>query len=148
MTNKRSYPTFEVIIWGEDDQPLRTIIVRPVPFRGKKGGLADVIALQEKLLKDFVEHDGRLASLLINPSTWKAMTQLAGLLPVVGESTVGFDIEPLANANDVTQLGRIFLAVVFSAPQNICTKRTPRSTNLRASKHWRPKGPTSSSSSW
>lgn len=110
MTNKRSYPTFEVVIWGEDDQPLKTIIVRPVPFRGKKGGLADVIALQEKLLKDFVEHDGRLASLLINPSTWKAMTQLAGLLPVVGESTVGFDIEPLANANDVTQLGRIFFS--------------------------------------
>ena len=31
--------------------------------------------------------------------------------------------------------------MVFSAPQKICTKRTPRSTSRRASRHCRPKGP-------
>lgn len=107
---KRTYPTFEVTYWGDDDQPSKAILVRPAPFRGKKGGLADVIKLQEKLLRDFVEHDGRLANLMVNPSTWDTMTRLASLLPVVGEPEIGFDIEPLAVANDVTQLGRIFFS--------------------------------------
>ncbi|MFN6560034.1 MAG: hypothetical protein RMY28_009520 [Nostoc sp. ChiSLP01] len=111
MTNaKREYPTFEVVYWGEDDSPIKTLIIRPAPFRGKKGGLADVIKLQEKLLRDFVEHDGRLASLLCNKSTWEAMTSLAAILPVVGIPEPGFDIEAIANSSDLAQLGRIFFS--------------------------------------
>lgn len=107
---KRTYPTFDVIYWDAEDQPSKIIAVRPVPFRGKKGGLNDVINLQEKLLKDFVEHDGRLAGLLSNNSTWDTMTRLASLLPVVGEEAVGFDIEAIAQQNDIAQLGRIFFS--------------------------------------
>ncbi len=107
---KRQYPTFEVTYWNEDDTPSKVLVVKPVPFRSKSGGLSDVIKLQEKLLRDFVEHDGRLASLLCNKSTWETMTKLAAMLPVVGQEQPGFDIEPLAEASDLAQLGRIFFS--------------------------------------
>lgn len=108
--NKRQYPTFDVTYWDENDEPSKTLTVRPAPFRGRKGGLADVIAYQEKLLRDFVEHDGRLASLLVNKTTWDTMTKLAAILPVVGQSEPGFDIEAIAASSDLAQLGRIFFS--------------------------------------
>ncbi|MCC5616381.1 hypothetical protein LC605_15140 [Nostoc sp. CHAB 5836] len=107
---KREYPTFEVIYWGENDEPLKTLTVRPAPFKSKKGGLAEVIHFQEKLLRDFVEHDGRLASLLCNKNTYETMTKLAAILPVVGQVEPGFDVEALANSSDLAQLGRIFFS--------------------------------------
>lgn len=107
---RREYPTFEVIYWGENDESIKTLTVRPAPFKGKKGGLSDVISFQEKLLRDFVEHDGRLASLLCNKSTWETMTKLATILPVVGQTEPGFDIEAIANSSDLAQLGRIFFS--------------------------------------
>ncbi len=110
MTIKREYPTFEVIYWGENDEPIKTLTVRPAPFKGKKGGLAEVIHFQEKLLRDFVEHDGRLASLLCNKTTYETMVKLAAILPVVGQTEPGFDIEAIANSSDLAQLGRIFFS--------------------------------------
>lgn len=107
---KREYPTFEVIYWGEDESPAKTLTVRPAPFKGKKGGLSDVIQFQEKLLRDFVDHDGRLASLMVNKATWDIMTKLAAILPVVGQIDPGFDIEAIANTSDLAQLGRIFFS--------------------------------------
>lgn len=103
---KRQYPTFEVIYWGDDDTPKEIINVKPAPFKK----LADVIKLQEKLIKDFVEHDGRLASLMVSKSTWETMTKLAAMLPVVGQPELGFNIEHLAEASDLGQLGRIFFS--------------------------------------
>ncbi|ARV58055.1 hypothetical protein BZZ01_04880 [Nostocales cyanobacterium HT-58-2] len=99
-----------MIYWGENDTPSKVIIVKPVPFRSKAGGLGDVIKLQEKLLRDFVECDGRLATLMLNKSTWETMVKLAAMLPVVGQEQPGFDIEPLAEASDLAQLGRIFFS--------------------------------------
>jgi len=107
---KREYPTFEVIYWGDNDELLKTLTIRPAPFKSKKGGLSEVIHFQEKLLKDFVEHDGRLANLLVNKSTWDNMVKLAAILPVVGQTEPGFDIEAIANASDIAQLGRIFFS--------------------------------------
>ncbi|ACC81150.1 hypothetical protein [Nostoc punctiforme] len=111
MTNvKREYPEFEVIYWNENGDPSKKITVRPAPFKSKKGGLSEVIHYQEKLLRDFVEHDGRLAHLLVNKSTWENMVKLAAILPVVGQPEPGFDIEAIANSSDLAQLGRIFFS--------------------------------------
>ena len=110
MTIKREYPTFEVTYWGDNDEVVKTLTVRPAPFKSKKGGLSEVISFQEKLLRDFVEHDGRLASLLVNKPTWENMVKLAAILPVVGQAEPGFDIEAIANSSDLAQLGRIFFS--------------------------------------
>jgi hypothetical protein len=108
--SKRQYPYFEITYWGEDDTPREIIQVRAVPLRSKNGGLTDVIKLQEKLLRDFVECGGRIGDLLIREDTWNTMNLLAGMLPVVGKSEFGFDIEALADASDLAQLARIFFS--------------------------------------
>lgn len=107
---KRLYPYFEVTYWGEDDTPKEIIQVRPVPLRSKNGGLADVIKLQEKLLRDFVECGGRTGDLLIRDQTWNTMKKLSAMLPVVGKPEFGFDIELLAENSDLAQLARIFFS--------------------------------------
>ncbi|NJN10037.1 MAG: hypothetical protein HC836_48495 [Richelia sp. RM2_1_2] len=107
---KRSYPSFDVTYWGSDDTPSKIITVRPAPVRGKSGSLKDVIVNQEILIKSFVEHDGRLASLIIDSNTWNAMERLAKMLPVVGQDKPGFDIEQIAESGDIAQLGRIFFS--------------------------------------
>lgn len=107
---KRQYPYFEVTYWGEDDTPKEIIQVRPVPLRSKKGGLADVIKLQEELLRDFVECGGRIGDLLIREDTWKNMQLLAAMLPVVGRAEFGFDIDAIADTSDLAQLARIFFS--------------------------------------
>ena len=107
---KRNYPSFEITYWGVDDTPSRIITVRPAPIRCKSGGIKDVIKLQETLIRHFVEHDGRLASLITDNAVWSAMDKLAKMLPVVGLEEKGFDIEPLAERGDIAQLGRIFFS--------------------------------------
>lgn len=109
-SEKRDYPSFEITYWGEDDTPSKIITVRPAPIRCKTGGIKDVIKLQEFLIKFFVEHDGRLASLITENKVWNAMEQLSRMLPVVGRTEIGFEIEPLALSGDIAQLGRIFFS--------------------------------------
>ena len=106
----RKHPVFKVTYWNPDDTIKETIEVRPAPLRGKKGGLSDVVRLQEYLIRDFVAYDGRLAPLLTNKPTWDNMSKLASLLPVVGREHTGFDIESLAESSDLAQLGRIFFS--------------------------------------
>lgn len=106
----RQYPHFEVTYWGEDDTPKEIIQVRAVPLRSKAGGLSDVIKLQEKLLRDFVETNGKVGDLLIRDSVWNNMKKLSSMLPVIGKAEPGFDIEPLADASDLGQLARIFFS--------------------------------------
>ena len=38
------------------------------------------------------------------------MEQLSRMLPVVGRTEIGFEIEPLALSGDIAQLGRIFFS--------------------------------------
>lgn len=105
---KREFSTFSITYWGEDDRPKETIQVRSVPLRGKKSSLRDVIALQDELIKAMIEHNVCIGSLVADDSVWKNMVSLAAILPVVGRANPGFDIEALAEAGDIAQLGRIF----------------------------------------
>lgn len=104
----REYATFSVIYWGVDDKPKEIIQVRPVALRGKTGMLRDVIAIQDELIKHLVLNNACIGALVNDDVVWEAMLSMAKILPVVGKEKPGFEIESIAEAGDIAQLGRIF----------------------------------------
>ena len=88
------------------------VTVRPVSVLAKPG-LRDVLALQEELIKDFVEAGVAIGTLLACDRTWKNCEKLAKILPVVGSDQPGIDIRHLAEMGDLRQLGHIFFSEAF-----------------------------------
>ena len=103
---KLALPTFEVTYWDNSGEEKETILVRPVPL----DKLEEVKTLQEKLIFNYVEHDGCLGSLFQDKAIASTMTDLASMLPVIGKKETGFDLSNLFDSGDIIQLGQIFFS--------------------------------------
>ncbi len=115
MTESRKRPEqahFDVLYYKSDGAIAKTDKVHRAPFRGKPG-LKDVQILQEALIKEFVEFNGAIGSLLAHDKVWDLICQLGAILPIVGRDKPGIDVEALAEADDLPQLARIFFSESF-----------------------------------
>ena len=105
--------TFDVIYY-KPDGTIKTIDkIRRAPFRGNPG-LKDIQICQEALIKEFVEFNGAIGSLLVQDNTWSLICQLGSLLYVVGRDKPGIDVEALAEADDLPQIAQIFFSESFN----------------------------------
>jgi hypothetical protein len=106
--------TFDVIYYKPDGTVKSIDKVRRAPFRGNPG-LKDIQVCQEALIKEFVDFNGAIGTLLVQDKVWSLIAQLGSLLYVVGRDKPGIDVEALAEADDLPQLAQIFFSESFNS---------------------------------
>jgi hypothetical protein len=126
---KLSTLTFAVDYYDEKGEHNGTDIVRPVPFLSQAdgGGLMQLVEFQEQLLKIAVFEVAAIGALICNPNALGIIRQMAAILPVVGKSTKGIDLDNLLAAGDYLQIGRIFFSEGYDGASSIPEDFTPSS---------------------
>jgi hypothetical protein len=126
---KLSTLTFAVDYYDEKGEHKGTDIVRPVPFLSQAdgGGLMQLVEFQEQLLKIAVFEVAAIGALICNPNALGIIRQMAAILPVVGKSTKGIDLDNLLAAGDYLQIGRIFFSEGYDGASSIPEDFTPSS---------------------
>lgn len=109
-----SRPFFNVNYFNPDGSLQKTLTVTPVrlrPKKGEPGGQKQLVMLYQSLLEDFAIADTSIGEMLGDDAVYEKMAKIAAMLPVVGQPTPGFDIEPLFELDDRVQLCHIFFTV-------------------------------------
>lgn len=113
MTDTKNFnPTFEIRYSNPDGEYTTSDFVRPVPFLSPEdgGGLAQLIDFQEQLIKIAVFEVAVISELLCKTEAMAILRKMAAIMPVVGRSTKGIDLDNLLAAGDYVQIARIFFS--------------------------------------
>jgi hypothetical protein len=124
-----SKSTFEVKYSDENGDYTSSDFVRPVPFLSPEdgGGLTQIIDFQEQLLKIAVFEVAVIGALICNPQVMGIIRKMALILPVVGRTKKGIDLDKLLAAGDYLQIGRIFFSEGYDGENAIPDDFSPSS---------------------
>lgn len=106
--------SFVVTYYKEDGTVKGTEVVVPVAY----SKWADLIALQDILLKHAVEESVALESFLSDQHLMSTIRSIANILRVRGKAEPGIDVDNILEAGDYLQVARIFLSTSYDADDN------------------------------
>ena len=106
--------SFVVYYYKPDGTIKNTETVVPVPFTV----WADLVAFQERLLRQAVDVSTAIEGFLADPELLSAIRSIASILKVRGKSEPGIDLENLLVSGDYLQIGRIFLSQSYNDTGN------------------------------